>query len=1097
MADPDCKWLPNTQDAASDRMQALVHPWLITAVVLTLCCSAPATAGSMPPKIETAVERAGTNSTEISKAWDAVPEPEREGMAFLLENMPERDLRTLSAALLLENTHLAYVGWNSAPWREKVPKEIFLNEILPYASLTERRENWRPKLREIALPLITNCVTPAEAAQRLNQTIFKLLKVRYSTDRKRADQCPSESMESGIATCSGLSVLLVDACRAVGVPARVAGTPLWINERGNHTWVEIWDGGWHFTGAAEPDPKGLDRGWFVHDASQAKKDVPRHAIYATSFRKSGLAFPLVWAKDVTYVSAENVTDRYTAKATPASAGNTALLVKVLDRPAGKRVSTRVSIVDEKTGARLDGTSKDESADLNDMLRFEVPVARSYRVRVDEGARSIVKSVRTGTNGQEVLVLALSDKPALSPSMACYVRPPVTKPLQKTEEGDLKKALKDFFNASAEEQQNWKFAPAFEKLLRENEPAVRATAWDAYKSAAIHNEEKDDFEAKQVRFDKYLSKYTVRPVGTRPTNGWPLFIAMHGGGGAPKEVNDSQWRVMQRYYKDHPELGGYLYLALRAPNDTWNGFYDVYVYPLVANLIREFVLFGDVDPNKVFIMGYSHGGYGAFAIGPKMPDRFAAIHSSAAAPTDGETTGKTLRNTIFTYMVGEKDTAYGRIERDRKFNESIKVLRGEDTNSYPVIMEEIAGNGHTGLPDRDKIKEMYPNVRNPVPTHLTWLMTDKVVKDFYWLQVNRPTKKQEIDALCSDNRVTVTTSTNVSALTVLLDRRLVDLDKPITIEVNGNVQNEEVRPSLRVLCDTLQRRGDPDLAFTAAIALPISSGPVEEVGSKFPCPEDKIVSYTAYRINEPIQIDGRLEESAWQHAPRSPRYIDLITGRRAIHDTKAAILWDDTNLYIAVQAEEPFVHAKFTTNNSPIYYDNDIEVFIAGRDAYYEFEVNAFNTTYEAFFIWEDAYEAFSRVAGLERANLKPFNGVGFTSHPRGKRLGSFDWTFPGKQTAVFVDGTINKDEDRDRGWTVEMAFPWKGMELLAKADGRSLPPKDGDEWRLDFSRFNQYKEAPPAKDSGGWALSRHGIWDSHIPECFPRIRFSTKPVPGG
>jgi len=84
--------------------------------------------------------------------------------------------------------------------------------------------------------------------------------------------------------------------------------------------------------------------------------------------------------------------------------------------------------------------------------------------------------------------------------------------------------------------------------------------------------------------------------------------------------------------------------------------------------------------------------------------------------------------------------------------------------------------------------------------------------------------------------------------------------------------------------------------------------------KFPCPEDKIASYTAYHISEPINIDGRLEEAAWQHAPRSPRYIDLVTGKPAIHDTRAAVLWDDQNLYIAVRVEEPFVHAKYTTNN---------------------------------------------------------------------------------------------------------------------------------------------------------------------------------------
>ena len=98
------------------------------------------------------------------------------------------------------------------------------------------------------------------------------------------------------------------------------------------------------------------------------------------------------------------------------------------------------------------------------------------------------------------------------------------------------------------------------------------------------------------------------------------------------------------------------------------------------------------------------------------------------------------------------------------------------------------------------------------------------------------------------------------------------------------------------------------------------------------------------------------------------------------------------------------------------------------------------------------------------------------------------------QTAVFIDGTVNDDKDRDRGWTVELAFPWKGLQWLAKADNRSLPPKGRDTWRMDFSRFNTYKEASPAKDSGGWVLSRHGVWDSHIPECFPFVHFSTNDV---
>jgi hypothetical protein len=98
------------------------------------------------------------------------------------------------------------------------------------------------------------------------------------------------------------------------------------------------------------------------------------------------------------------------------------------------------------------------------------------------------------------------------------------------------------------------------------------------------------------------------------------------------------------------------------------------------------------------------------------------------------------------------------------------------------------------------------------------------------------------------------------------------------------------------------------------------------------------------------------------------------------------------------------------------------------------------------------------------------------------------------KSAVHIDGTINEDSDRDRGWTVELAIPWSGMSALTLGDNRSLPPKDEDIWRMDFSRFNQYKEATPAEDSGGWVWSPHGVWDSHVPECFTYIHFSQQDV---
>lgn len=267
---------------------------------------------------------------------------------------------------------------------------------------------------------------------------------------------------------------------------------------------------------------------------------------------------------------------------------------------------------------------------------------------------------------------------------------------------------------------------------------------------------------------------------------------------------------------------------------------------------------------------------------------------------------------------------------------------------------------------------------------------------------------------------------------------------------------------------------------------------------FPWPEEKIAHYTAYRVDEPLQIDGRLDEAIWQAAPRSPRFVDLITGEPTLYDTRAAVLWNDDYLYVGFWVEEPLVTAMLTERDALIYTDNDVELFIAGQDAYYEFEINALGTIYEVFFIWEEAYErgGYSQSPEFRRTNpgARPWNGVGFVHHPRGPRLGFWNWDFPGLKSAVWVDGVLNQNEYRDRGWTVELAFPWAGMKWLAQGNNRSLPPRDGDIWRMDFSRFNQYKAAPPAQDSGGWAWSAHGVWDSHIPECFPYIHFSSQVV---
>jgi hypothetical protein len=205
----------------------------------------------------------------------------------------------------------------------------------------------------------------------------------------------------------------------------------------------------------------------------------------------------------------------------------------------------------------------------------------------------------------------------------------------------------------------------------------------------------------------------------------------------------------------------------------------------------------------------------------MPDRFAAVHTSVAALADGAV-ADTLRNTPFICMIGEQDTAHGRIGRCREFDREITRLRGDRSDIYPVTVQFIADHPHSGLPDRESIADMNPLVRHPAPRELTWAITDAVITDFYWLRAPAPQPGERFEATCGNNTITVSARPAGAGATVFLDARLVDFSKPVTLTVGGQSSTHDLKPSLRTFCETMQRRGDPQLAFSAALPLPAAA-----------------------------------------------------------------------------------------------------------------------------------------------------------------------------------------------------------------------------------------------------------------------------------
>ncbi|MBT5599093.1 MAG: transglutaminase domain-containing protein [Planctomycetaceae bacterium] len=343
-------------------------------------------------RAKTSLKQAGNNRSEISKALHLVPRKQREGMEFLVAFMPIVDLQSLSAEFLLQHVEYAYRAWQEAAWTDSISNDIFLNNILPYSNITETRESWRKDFYDRFHAIVKDAQTPGEAAVKLNQEIFKLTNVKYSTARKRPDQSPSETIDSGLASCSGLSVLLIDACRSVGVPARFVGTPMWSNQSGNHSWVEIWNGGWHFTGACEPAGDELDRGWFLGRASQADRNSQLHAIFAVSYRPTKQRFPLGWAPEKDWVWAVNVTDRYTRLKEELPAGMGRVMFSAVDKD-GARLSAAIEIRNSAGKMVYQGTTNDIRFDTNDHLNIKVMLHEQYEILVRHASRTIRRNVK--------------------------------------------------------------------------------------------------------------------------------------------------------------------------------------------------------------------------------------------------------------------------------------------------------------------------------------------------------------------------------------------------------------------------------------------------------------------------------------------------------------------------------------------------------------------------------------------------------------------------------------------------------------------------------------------------------------------------------
>ncbi|MBA4190618.1 MAG: hypothetical protein C0467_21745 [Planctomycetaceae bacterium] len=261
-----------------------------------------------------------------------------------------------------------------------------------------------------------------------------------------------------------------------------------------------------------------------------------------------------------------------------------------------------------------------------------------------------------------------------------------------------------------------------------------------------------------------------------------------------------------------------------------------------------------------------------------------------------------------------------------------------------------------------------------------------------------------------------------------------------------------------------------VAFIGVWALSLIGAPPTDADMLVPFPHPK--GYVCHRTISPITIDGTITNAEWGSVPWTDPFVDIEGDKqpKPRFQTRVKMLWDDEALYVAAELEEPHVWATLKEHDSIIFYDNDFELFLdpdGDNHLYAELEVNAHNTTWDLLL-------------------PKPYKDLA-------KAVNA--WEISGLKTAIKVHGTLNDPRDKDTGWSIEVRWPWAGLKELATV---AMPPKDGDQWRINFSRVEwdidivdgKYQKVPK-KPEYNWVWSQQGVIDMHRPERWGYLQFST------
>ena len=350
-----------------------------------------------------------------------------------------------------------------------------------------------------------------------------------------------------------------------------------------------------------------------------------------------------------------------------------------------------------------------------------------------------------------------------------------------------------------------------------------------KQQEMNNLYSSQWEKKVLIFKKHKMPFYYHIFGDKPTDGRSLYISLHGGGGTTPQVNDKQYQNQKHLYDATMKNTEGVYLAMRAPTNTYNMWHQNDIDDFINIIIQMATIKEDVNPNKVYIMGYSAGGDGLYQLAPRMADRFAAASMMAGHP--GDASPNNLYNLPFAIHVGANDTPYNRNKLAAKWGIKLDDLEQANPDHYKHQVQVHEDCGHwMHLQDSVAIPWMAKFVRNPIPQKVIWRQDDRLHEQFYWLwnlNSQASTGKQIVAEYIKDQNKLNVIETYTNSIQVLLNDEMLNLNKPILFTYKDKlIYKGKIKRTILNIYESINAKGDANCIFPSKTNIEINNKDTE-------------------------------------------------------------------------------------------------------------------------------------------------------------------------------------------------------------------------------------------------------------------------------